>query len=184
MPDADIIAKIGRGVAALPAEEWDACNGAGNPFLSHAFLSAMEDSGSVGRGSGWTSAPIVIEDDAGAIAAALPAYLKSHSQGEYVFDQSWAHAFESAGGRYYPKLQIAAPFSPVPGPRLLLRDGTMLDEALRDARVTREEVRAAVRSSGIGALGDVAAVVLETDGSFSVIAGQPGAALSSLDGVK
>ncbi|MGB1202371.1 MAG: DUF421 domain-containing protein [Alloalcanivorax venustensis] len=69
-------------------------------------------------------------------------------------------------------------------PRLLLRDGTMLDEALRDARVTREEVRAALRSSGIGALGDVAAVVLETDGSFSVIAGQPGAALSSLDGVK
>ena len=69
-------------------------------------------------------------------------------------------------------------------PRLLLRDGTMLDEALRDARVTREEVRAAVRSSGIGALGDVAAVVLETDGSFSVIAGQPGAALSSLDGAK
>ena len=69
-------------------------------------------------------------------------------------------------------------------PRLLLRDGTMLDDALLDARVTREEVRAAVRSAGIGALGDVAAVVLETDGSFSVIAGQPGAALSSLDGVK
>ena len=69
-------------------------------------------------------------------------------------------------------------------PRLLLRDGTMLDEALRDARVTREEVRAAVRAAGIGDLGDVAAVVLETDGSFSVIAGQPGAALSSLDGVK
>lgn len=69
-------------------------------------------------------------------------------------------------------------------PRLLLRDGTMLDEALRDARVTREEVRAAVRSAGIGALGEVAAVVLETDGSFSVIAGQPGATLSSLDGVK
>ena len=69
-------------------------------------------------------------------------------------------------------------------PRLLLRDGTMLDDALRDARVTREEVRAAVRSAGIGALGEVAAVVLETDGSFSVIAGQPGAALSSLDGVR
>ena len=133
MPDADIIAKIGRGVAALPAEEWDACNGAGNPFLSHAFLSAMEDSGSVGRGSGWTSAPIVIEDDAGAIAAALPAYLKSHSQGEYVFDQSWAHAFESAGGRYYPKLQIAAPFSPVPGPRLLLRDKALAQPLLNAA---------------------------------------------------
>ena len=69
-------------------------------------------------------------------------------------------------------------------PRLLLRDGTMLDDALRDARVTREEVRAAVRSAGIGALGEVAAVVLETDGSFSVIAGKSGAALSSLDGVK
>ena len=69
-------------------------------------------------------------------------------------------------------------------PRLLLRDGAMLDDALRDARVTREEVRAAVRAAGIGALGDVAAVVLETDGSFSVIAGQPGDALSSLDGVK
>ena len=69
-------------------------------------------------------------------------------------------------------------------PRLLLRDGTMLDDALREARVTREEVRAAVRAAGIGALGDVAAVVLETDGSFSVIAGQPGDALSSLDGVK
>ena len=133
MPDADIIAKIGRGVAALPAEEWDACNGAGNPFLSHAFLSAMEDSGSVGRGSGWTPAPIVIEDDADAIAAALPAYLKSHSQGEYVFDQSWAHAFESAGGRYYPKLQIAAPFSPVPGPRLLLRDKALAQPLLNAA---------------------------------------------------
>ena len=69
-------------------------------------------------------------------------------------------------------------------PRLLLRDGTILYDALRDARVTQEEVRAAVRSAGIGALGEVAAVVLETDGSFSVIAGQPGAALSSLDGVK
>lgn len=69
-------------------------------------------------------------------------------------------------------------------PRLLLRDGTMLDDALRDARVTREEVRAAVRSAGIGALGEVAAVVLETDGSFSVIAGRSGAALSSLDGVR
>ena len=133
MPDADIIAKIGRGVSTLPGQEWDACNGAGNPFLSHAFLSAMEDSGSVGRGSGWTPAPIVIENEGGAIAAALPAYLKSHSQGEYVFDQSWAHAFESAGGRYYPKLQIAAPFSPVPGPRLLLRDTALAQPLLNAA---------------------------------------------------
>ena len=125
MPDTPITAEIARGVAPLPAAEWDACNPSGNPFLSHAFLSAMEDSGSVGPGSGWSPAPVVIRDANGKIAAALPSYLKSHSQGEYVFDQSWAHAFESAGGRYYPKLQIAAPFSPVPGPRLLLRDDVL-----------------------------------------------------------
>ena len=125
MTDPQITAEIAKGVSALPAAEWDACNPSGNPFLSHAFLSAMEDSGSVGLGSGWSPAPIVIKDGSGAIAAALPAYLKSHSQGEYVFDQSWAHAFESAGGRYYPKLQIAAPFSPVLGPRLLLRDDAL-----------------------------------------------------------
>ncbi len=125
MDETQIIAEIAKGVAKFPAAEWDACNPSGNPFLSHVFLSAMEDSGSVGPGSGWSPAPIVIRDADGAIAAALPSYLKSHSQGEYVFDQSWAHALESAGGRYYPKLQIAAPFSPVPGPRLLLRNDAL-----------------------------------------------------------
>jgi uncharacterized protein len=119
----EIVAQIADGVSTLNAVDWDALNPVGNPFVSHAFLSALEESGSVGPGSGWSAAPIVIRGDDGALAAALPAYLKNHSQGEYVFDHHWADAYERAGGRYYPKLQIAAPFSPVPGPRLLLRDG-------------------------------------------------------------
>lgn len=118
----DIVAEITEGVAALNAAEWDALDGSANPFVSHAFLSALEESGSVGTGTGWSPAPIVIRGDNGVLAGALPAYLKSHSQGEYVFDHGWADAYERAGGRYYPKLQIASPFSPVPGPRLLAKD--------------------------------------------------------------
>ena len=130
---AEIVARVADDIASLPAAEWDSCAGGANPFVSHAFLSAMEESGSVGPGTGWKSLPIIIEDEEGAIAACLPSYLKSHSQGEYIFDQQWAHAFESAGGQYYPKIQIAAPFSPVPGPRLLLRDDTMAVPILRAA---------------------------------------------------
>lgn len=101
--------------------------------MSHAFLSVMEDSGSVGPGSGWSPAPIVIADAAGTLAAALPAYLKSHSQGEYVFDHSWADAWHRAGGSYYPKMQIAAPFTPATGPRLLLADDALAPALLRAA---------------------------------------------------
>ncbi len=121
MPE-PISARIAEGVASIPAAQWDVCAGDGNPFLSHAFLSALEASGSVGAGTGWQSLPIVIEDSHRIPAAIAPAYAKSHSQGEYVFDHAWADAFEHAGGRYYPKIQVAAPFTPVPGPRLLLRD--------------------------------------------------------------
>jgi predicted N-acyltransferase len=117
-----ISARIAEGVASIPAAQWDACAGDGNPFLSHAFLSALEASGSVGAGTGWQSLPIVIDDAKGIPVAIAPAYAKSHSQGEYVFDHAWADAFEHAGGRYYPKIQVAAPFTPVPGPRLLLRE--------------------------------------------------------------
>ncbi len=120
-----VLAEIGKGVAALDSGQWDALNIGGNPFTSHAFLSALENSGSVGAGSGWSPAPIIIRNAEGELAAALPAYLKNHSQGEYVFDHHWADAFERAGGRYYPKLQIAAPFSPVPGPRLLMGDAAL-----------------------------------------------------------
>ncbi|MFD1106448.1 GNAT family N-acetyltransferase [Sphingobium olei] len=118
----EVTARIGAGVADFPREEWDACAGGGNPFVSWDFLVALERSGSVGGDSGWQPLPIVIDGADGKIAAAAPAYGKSHSQGEYVFDHGWADAWTRAGGRYYPKIQVAAPFSPVPGPRLLLRD--------------------------------------------------------------
>jgi predicted N-acyltransferase len=118
----EVTAELLSRVSDVAPAAWDALNPRGNPFVSHAFLSALEESGSVGPGTGWSPAPIVIRDTEDTPAAALPAYLKTHSQGEYVFDHHWADAFERAGGRYYPKLQIAAPFSPVPGPRLLMRD--------------------------------------------------------------
>ena len=115
--ESDSLAKIAPGIAAIGRGQWDALAG-DEPFLSWAFLSSLEESGSVGPGTGWSPAPILIEQDGRAIAAA-PAYLKSHSQGEYVFDHGWAEAWHNAGGRYYPKLQVAVPFTPVPGPRLL-----------------------------------------------------------------
>jgi hypothetical protein len=116
--ETEIIAKIASGVSGLNASAWDRLAGA-DPFVSHAFLSALEDSSSVGPGTGWTPAPILVEDGEDHLLAAAPAYLKTHSQGEYVFDHGWAEAWERAGGQYYPKLQIAVPFTPVPGPRLL-----------------------------------------------------------------
>ena len=122
-PDA-LVARIETRIGALNAASWDALAGSDDPFLSHAFLSLLEESRSVGAGSGWQPAPIIIDGDDGGMAAVLPAYLKSHSQGEYVFDHGWADAWERAGGAYYPKLQIAVPFTPVPGRRLLARDRT------------------------------------------------------------
>lgn len=113
---------LGTGVAAVDAAAWDALAGGNNPFVSHDFLALLEESGSVGPGTGWQPAPILVEDASGALIGAAPAYLKSHSQGEYVFDHAWADAWARAGGDYYPKLQIAAPFTPVPGPRLLAHD--------------------------------------------------------------
>ncbi|MHC9419459.1 GNAT family N-acetyltransferase [Sphingomonas citri] len=117
-----LTARIAEGVGAVPADQWDACAGTANPFLSHAFLAALEESGSVGGRSGWQPIPVVVDGADGMPAAIAPAYAKSHSQGEYVFDHGWADAWERAGGAYYPKLQVAVPFTPVPGPRLLLRD--------------------------------------------------------------
>jgi predicted N-acyltransferase len=108
-------------IAEIPPDEWDACAGADNPFVSHAFLAALEDSGSAGARTGWLPQHAALRDAGGRLVAAAPMYAKSHSYGEYVFDHGWADAFERAGGRYYPKLQVAVPFSPVPGPRLLRR---------------------------------------------------------------
>ncbi len=111
----------------IPADTWNRCANPDpltyNPFQDHAFLAALETSGSVGGRSGWTPQHLVLEDEAGAVLGVAPAYLKTHSQGEYVFDHGWADAYQRAGGRYYPKLQIAVPFTPVPGRRFLVPPG-------------------------------------------------------------
>jgi predicted N-acyltransferase len=116
--ESEVVAKLSSGVSGLNGNAWDRIAGS-DPFVSHAFLSAIERSQSVGKGTGWTPATILIEDGASHLISAAPAYLKTHSQGEYVFDHGWAEALERAGGTYYPKLQIAVPFTPVPGRRLL-----------------------------------------------------------------
>ncbi|MGE4220792.1 MAG: GNAT family N-acetyltransferase [Alphaproteobacteria bacterium] len=133
MPDdRDAIAlRIEERIADIPAAEWDSCAAQdaadANPFVSHAFLSALEESGSVGREAGWLPHHLALDGPDGKLAAAVPLYIKSHSQGEYVFDWGWADAYERAGGRYYPKLQAAVPFTPVTGPRLLVRPGPERD---------------------------------------------------------
>jgi predicted N-acyltransferase len=132
--EADIIARIASGISQLSAAEWDALAGGDDPFLGHAFLSLLETSGSVGEGSGWTPLPVLVERD-GQITAAAPAYLKTHSQGEYVFDHGWAEAWERAGGAYYPKLQVAVPFTPCPGRRLFGEDRNALLAALETVTV-------------------------------------------------
>jgi predicted N-acyltransferase len=136
--EAEFVAKIASGVSGLNGHAWDRLAGEGDPFVSHAFLAALEDSGSVGPGTGWTPAPILIEDDAAHLLAAAPAYLKSHSQGEYVFDHGWADAWERAGGAYYPKLQVAVPFTPVPGSRLLGARAQHLLSAIEAVTVQNE----------------------------------------------
>lgn len=133
-------------LAAVPRDAWDAVANPGwrvgvcgalaaagepppyNPFLSHDFLSLLEDSGCVSPRTGWLPQHLLLHDEAGLLLGAVPAYLKNHSMGEYVFDHGWADAFERAGGAYYPKLQVSVPFTPATGPRLLARGDT---EALR-----------------------------------------------------
>ncbi|MBN3867171.1 GNAT family N-acetyltransferase [Gluconobacter kondonii] len=121
LPSPDWSLSLHASIHEIGAEAWDACAGADNPFVSFGFLSALEDSGSVADRSGWLVRHAALRAPDGTIAALAPLYGKSHSWGEYVFDQSWARAYEAAGGRYYPKFVCAVPFSPVPGPRLLLR---------------------------------------------------------------
>jgi len=137
---AEIIARVASSLSSVEPAAWDACANAGqdpaerhNPFVSHAFLSALERSGSVGAKSGWTPVHTLIEDNAGRLLATAPAYLKSHSLGEYVFDQAFAEAYRRAGGRYYPKIQVAVPFTPATGSRLLLEKDS--PEAVRAALI-------------------------------------------------
>ena len=140
-------------IADVAAAAWDACANPDpalfNPFLAHAFLAALEDAGTVGGRTGWTPRHLVLKDDCGGVAGCAPAYLKSHSQGEYVFDHSWADAFTQAGGDYYPKLQIAVPFTPVPGPRLLARPGP--GEAEREAALAAAAAAVVERNGLSGA---------------------------------
>ena len=125
MPDGNeqITVKVVANMSEVDADGWDACAGGRNPFVSHAFLNALEESGSVTARTGWQPQHLVVEDENGDVAACAPLYLKSHSYGEYVFDWGWADAWERAGGSYYPKLQSAVPFTPATGPRLLIREG-------------------------------------------------------------
>jgi predicted N-acyltransferase len=144
MASSDITLEAVPSVSDITAEDWDACANplvlstvAGdscvrskatyNPFVSHAFLSAVEASGSASARTGWGPRHLIAKLD-GTVAGIVPCYLKSHSQGEYVFDRGWADAYERAGGRYYPKLQASVPFTPATGPRLLIRGGVDQDQ--------------------------------------------------------
>ncbi len=127
MPDGtdQRVIKVLGNIGEIDAEAWDACAGTGNPFVRHAFLWALEESGSATDETGWIPRHLVIETPDGRVEACAPMYLKTHSYGEYIFDWGWADAFERAGGRYYPKIQCCVPFTPVPGPRLLVAPDTV-----------------------------------------------------------
>ena len=114
--------RLAGSAAEIAGADWDGLAGRANPFARHAFFTALEDSGSASERAGWRPLHIVAEDDSGRIAGILPGYLKSHSQGEYVFDHGWADAWQRAGGDYYPKLQHATPFTPATAPKLLAAD--------------------------------------------------------------
>lgn len=135
--------RYAESLESVAAADWDACaNPPGlpdsvgeryNPFVSRGFLRALEASNSVGVRSGWIPAHTLVEDSGGRLVACAPAYIKTHSLGEYVFDQNWARAYELAGGRYYPKIQIASPFTPVTGRRLLIANDA--PEGAREALI-------------------------------------------------
>ena len=135
-----ITAKIINRISEVPAADWDACGGGDNPFVSHAWLWACEESGSCSPRTGWGPSHLLIEDETGRLQGCVPLYLKSHSRGEYIFDYGWADALEHAGGSYYPKLLAASPFTPASGPRLLARPGP-------DQAQTRQNLIAALVST-------------------------------------
>lgn len=167
MTDVDLRIRITQSLTDVPAPAWNICaqrvenalkvkneaqstaednfapqlltrGNVDNPFVSHEFLSALEESVSVGGRTGWQPSHLLAENATGDLLGAAPCYVKTHSRGEYVFDHSWAEAFERAGGDYYPKLQVAVPFTPVTGPRLLARPGSQMNAvrgALADALV-------------------------------------------------
>ena len=168
MPDGHetFTAHVVERLADVPHDAWDACAGAENPFVSFDFLSCLEDSGSAAPATGWTPRHIIVKDNAtGQVLACAPVYLKTHSMGEYVFDWGWAEAYERAGGKYYPKLLCAVPFTPATGPRLLVRGDlpqplqTELKRLLADTLAKLAE-RAAISSIHVNFIGDGDAQVL------------------------
>ncbi len=138
--DSEFTARIHPRIADIDAAAWDVCAGGDNPFLAHAFLLALEESGSAVSRTGWAGAHLTIEDETGLLIGAMPLYLKGHSRGEYVFDYGWADAYERAGGQYYPKLLGAVPFTPATGPRLLCHPA-----------LPRETVRQALAQTAVAA---------------------------------
>ncbi|MBY5338749.1 GNAT family N-acetyltransferase [Rhizobium leguminosarum bv. viciae] len=146
--------RVERSFTAISPEIWSRLSGASktcatiayNPFVSHAFLSSLEESGSADAETGWLGHHLLLETGRGELIGALPGYLKNHSQGEYVFDHGWADAFERAGGRYYPKLQCSIPFTPATGPRLLVAEGL---QRLPIQSAIAESLKEVVRRLGI-----------------------------------
>lgn len=144
MPEKSLRATVHNRTADIPAEVWDAMvpSTAGvpdNPFITHAFFLALEQSGCATGRTGWLPQHILAETETGAPVGLMPLFLKSHSQGEYVFDYGWADAFQRAGGNYYPKLQGSVPFTPVTAPKLLVPSG---DNAVRRALLGASETLA------------------------------------------
>lgn len=167
----ELQARILNRAQDLPADQWDACAGSGNPFLRHSFFTALEDSGSAAPETGWRPLHLVIDGPDGSAAAIMPNYLKSHSQGEYVFDHGWADAWARAGGSYYPKLQCAVPFTPATGARLLLRDPTLAPALLEAAAtLTRDNQLSSAHATFIApeqvALFEAAGWLTRTDQQF------------------
>jgi predicted N-acyltransferase len=141
-------------IADIGRDAWDRCAAApeyaANPFTAFDFLDILEESGCVGPRTGWAPRHLSVREEDGEVAAVMPLYAKSHSQGEYIFDHGWADAYERAGGRYYPKLVSAAPFSPVTGPRLIVREGAERDEARRLLMLGGTELCGRLGASGFG----------------------------------
>ena len=146
--------EIHPAIADIGREAWDRCAAApdyaANPFVSYDFLDILEASGCVSARTGWAPRHLTVRDEDGALAAVMPLYAKSHSQGEYIFDHGWAEAYERAGGRYYPKLVSASPFSPVTGPRLIVREDVDQEAARRLLVLGGKELCARLGASGFG----------------------------------